>query len=143
VDNGRSLTERPIDRRNHGRHMRMRGNHDRGTVRLRLVVLSRRHYILRLRICMRIWIVPLGDGLHVRRAMRRDIVLRVVVLGVGIVVYRRVCLRGDPIVIWVLTLAPSLMVRHGWRYHGRTRRGAFTAGAGRDQATDCEGKADC
>jgi hypothetical protein len=85
---------------------------------------------------MRIWVVPLRHLLRIGRVWRR-VMLRMV-LGVGIVrmVYRRVRLRRDVVLVMVLTLPSSLMHGHGRRdvrawHHGRPLpRAAFTVSAG-------------
>jgi hypothetical protein len=69
------------------------------------------------------------------------------VLGVGIVrmVYRRVRLRRDVVLVMVLTLPSSLMHGHGRRdvrawHHGQPLlRLPSQSALARDQATNCEG----
>ena len=81
---------------------------------------------LRLRLVVRV--VPLLlHLLGIGRRVRRAIVLWVMVRDVGVVMDWRMCLRRDVVVVLVITLAPSLMERHGWRYvrawhHGRQAR---------------------
>jgi hypothetical protein len=73
------------------------------------LILARRHVLgLRRQLgLLLVGIVPLGHVLLVRRRVRRDIVLGVMVLRVG-VVDRRVCL-GREIVVLGLTLPPCLV----------------------------------
>ena len=86
---------------------------------------------------MLVWIVPLLHHLRrIRRRVRSSIVLRMVVLGVGIVMDRRVSLRRDMVLVVVLTLPAALVHRHGrWDvgagHHCPAGTGdAFTVSAG-------------
>jgi hypothetical protein len=89
--------------------VRVRGDDDGRRMRLEL---AGRHSILRLRLVVR---VPLRHLLHVLGiAVRRHIVLGMVVLRIRVVVHRRMCLRRNMVVVWVL-LPPSLV-------HGTARR---------------------
>jgi hypothetical protein len=109
VHNGRCLTQSTVDRR-HGSHVRMGGNYDWRRMRLEL---TWRHGVLGLRLVVG---VPLRHLLHVLGvAVRRHIVLLgVMVLGIRIVVHRRMRLRRDVMVVLVI-LPPSLV-------HGTGRR---------------------
>lgn len=130
MHNGRRLSHCAIHWRHRSGHVRVRGDHHRRGMRLEL---TRRHRILRLwlRLMVR---VPLRHLLHVLVAVRRPIVLRVVVLRIGVVVDGRVRLRRHVMGV-VLVLLPASLVVHwairramaavrAW-HHGREREAAM------------------
>lgn len=107
MHNGRRLTHGAVDRRQ-VTHVRVRGNHDGRSMRLEL---SRWHRILMvLRLGVWVHAVPLRLW-RIRR--RVGSIVRVRVCGVGIVMNRRVRLRGRLIVLVVVTMPPSRMERDG------------------------------
>lgn len=135
--NGRRLAHCPVDGRVHGRHVRVRGDHDGRSMRLGLgLELTGRHCILvGMRLMVGVGIPLLHVLLHLRRIGRRvgrTIVLWMVVGGVGIVVHRRMGLRGH--VVLMVLLAPARVVRPGRRdvrarHHGGRCDVAFTESA--------------
>jgi hypothetical protein len=80
--------------------------------------LARRHNILRLRLRMMVG-VPLRRHLLHGIAVGRPVMLRVVVLRIGIVVHRRVCLRRHVVV--VLVVLPAALVHRAGRRAMRAR----------------------
>jgi hypothetical protein len=111
VHDGRCLPHGAVDW-SHG-HVRVRRDYNWRCMRLEL---TRRHYILRLRLM--IW-VPLRHLLHVLGiAIGGPVVLGMVVLRIRVVVHRRMRLRRNVVVILVL-LPPSLV-------HGTRRRAMRT-----------------
>ena len=117
VDNGRRLAERTVHWR-HACHMRVRGDHDRGSMGLEL---AGRHIVLRLWLGLMVRI-PL---LHMRHllgiAVRWAIVLGVVGR-VRVMVDGRVCLGRRGVVLVGVHLLPALVVRSTGRnmawHHG-------------------------
>lgn len=109
MHNGRRLAHGAVHWR-HGGYVRVRRDYHGRGVRLEL---ARRHGVLRLwrRLVVR---VPLRHLLHVLVAVGRRIVLRVVVLGVGVVMDGRVRLwRHVMGVVLRVVLLPASLVVHG------------------------------